>query len=99
MKAIDLTGKQIGYWTVIARADNDGHGNTCWRCGCKCGTEKVVIGIVLRDGRSQSCGCLKHEVTIERSTKHGHATAGIISPTYHSWASMIARCTNPNNKR
>lgn len=25
---------------------------------------------------------------------HGH-TAGKFSPTYHSWASMIQRCTNP----
>ena len=26
--------------------------------------------------------------------KHGHTTGGF-SPTYHSWASMIQRCTNP----
>lgn len=26
---------------------------------------------------------------------HGH-TAGKFSPTYHSWASMLQRCTNPN---
>ena len=25
---------------------------------------------------------------------HGHTTGGV-SPTYHSWASMIQRCTNP----
>lgn len=99
MNPIDMTGEQLGYWTVIERAANDGHGNTCWRCRCKCGAEKVVVGTVLRDGRSQSCGCLKRETTVERSTKHGHATAGVISPTYHSWASMVARCTNPNNKR
>jgi hypothetical protein len=28
-------------------------------------------------------------------TTHGHTT-GKFSPTYHSWASMIQRCTNPN---
>lgn len=29
--------------------------------------------------------------------KHGHAEQGI-SPTYHSWAGMKARCTNPNHQ-
>ena len=28
---------------------------------------------------------------------HGHAT-GKLSPTYHSWAAMIKRCTNPNSQ-
>ncbi len=37
-------------------------------------------------------------MVIARSTKHGHATNGI-SPTYHSWASMLARCDNPKNTR
>lgn len=38
-------------------------------------------------------------MTIARSTKHGHATAGVITPTYHSWSGMKARCLNPSNKR
>ena len=29
--------------------------------------------------------------------KHGHAVNGI-SPTYHSWAGMKARCTNPKHR-
>lgn len=28
--------------------------------------------------------------------KHGHSGRGGFSPEYHSWASMIQRCTNPN---
>lgn len=28
-------------------------------------------------------------------TKHGHCTNGI-TPTYHSWASMVSRCTDTN---
>jgi len=43
-----------------------------------------------------SCGCAKLELLINRSTKHGHATNGI-SPTYHSWAGMNARCSNPRH--
>lgn len=29
---------------------------------------------------------------------HGHATGGVISPTYHSWAGMVARCTNEKHR-
>ena len=28
---------------------------------------------------------------------HGHTTGGF-SPTYHSWAAMLQRCTNPNRR-
>lgn len=32
------------------------------------------------------------------SPKHGHATGGVITPTYYSWAGMVARCTNRKHK-
>lgn len=96
MHIIDLTGQEIGYWTVLEQAGTTPSGQTLWRCRCKCGTEKVVIGIVLRDKRSQSCGCLKREVTAERSTTHGHTLLGKQSPTYQTWADMLRRCRDPN---
>ena len=37
------------------------------------------------------------DTTITR-TSHGHARRGKFSPTYHSWASMHQRCTNPGTK-
>lgn len=98
MHIIDLTGQQLGYWTVIEQAGVTERQSTLWRCRCKCGVEKVVIGIVLRDGRSQSCGCLKLEVLVKRSTKHGHANAGKVSPTYQSWNDMHRRCSDPNRE-
>lgn len=30
--------------------------------------------------------------------KHGHTNGRVFSPTYHSWASMIVRCSNPKRK-
>ncbi len=98
MKVIDLTGKKVGRWPLLERAQNSPARGTMWLCECECGTRKIVNGIVLRGQKSLSCGCLKMEILIARSTKHGHATNGI-SPTYHTWAGMIARCSNPKNKR
>ncbi len=97
MRAIDLTGQSVGRWTVLDRAENSAAGGTMWRCRCACGVERTINGIVLRDARSKSCGCLKSEVTTARSTKHGHANTGALTPTYHSWVAMTQRCTNPKN--
>lgn len=96
MKPIDLTGTRFHRWSVIGRATNTKQGQAQWFCRCDCGTERILKSIVIRRGISKSCGCLKREGLINRSTKHGHATNGI-SQTYHSWAGMIARCTDTNH--
>lgn len=96
MHVIDLTGQRFTRWTVIRRTQNTTQGQARWLCRCDCGTEAVMLSILLRHGISRSCGCLKRERHALRSTKHGHATNGI-SPTYHSWAGMVARCTNPRH--
>lgn len=57
-KLIDLTGQDFGYWHVIKRAENSKQGNVQWLCQCKCGTKRNVDGSRLREGNSQSCGCL-----------------------------------------
>lgn len=35
----------------------------------------------------------------QRHMTHGHARDGKHSPTWHSWANMVQRCTNPKNPR
>ena len=49
-------GLQFGNWTVIGRAvlKNKRHYS---HCRCVCGTERDVLNINLRSGRSASCGC------------------------------------------
>ena len=51
---IDLIGKRIGRLIVTAYAQD-----RKWSCVCDCGARVVVNGQCLRQGRSQSCGCLK----------------------------------------
>lgn len=36
---IDLTGKQIGYLTVIQKLDERKNGSCLWLCKCDCGNE------------------------------------------------------------
>jgi hypothetical protein len=63
------------------------------RARCECGTDALIpFG---QWGVTRSCGCLKRETTIARSTKHGMAD----SSEYDIWAAMIQRATNPKNAR
>jgi hypothetical protein len=99
VRAIDLTGKVIGRWTVLRRAENNAAGGTQWECRCECDTIKTIGGAVLRDGRSQSCGCRKIDIVVTRSTKHGHSPSeGGVSRTYSTWAGMVQRCTDSNQR-
>ena len=99
MHAIDLLGQKFHRWTVLARAPNIPQGQAQWLCRCECGTERVLKSILIRRGISHSCGCWRRDNNIAVWTKHGHNKVGARSPTYETWASMIARCTNPKNKR
>lgn len=51
-----MTGHRFGRWSVLSY-EGDGK----WACRCDCGNEAVVIGANLRNGRSESCGCLFRE--------------------------------------
>jgi hypothetical protein len=95
----DLSNKRFGRWTVLAihperyRWKNPaGMRQTTavlWLCRCDCGTERAVFGISLRNGRSQSCGCVGRK----KRTKHGLSR----SRAYKVWSAMKDRCLNPRN--
>jgi hypothetical protein len=98
---VDLTNQTIGRFFVISRAENTARGRAQWSCQCSCGTTKIVENGYLRTAQKRnlmiSCGCYKSESTKKRLTKHGHTVSGKPSPTFHSWAGMTARCTNPKH--
>lgn len=97
MKSINITGGKYGRWTVLSRADNTSTGQSQWLCKCECGTIKILKSILIRRGISKSCGCLRLEVQSKMNYRHGHAVNGI-SPTYHTWAGMKARCNYSKHK-
>jgi hypothetical protein len=58
-RAADLTGENIGYWTLITRhlsAYPSGRKNTSYTCRCACGVERVIGYFSLKKGDSISCG-------------------------------------------
>lgn len=63
-KFIDLTGQKFGRLTVIERAKNYKSGQSRWLCKCDCGNEKVIAVGNLKNGHTQSCGCLRKNANI-----------------------------------
>lgn len=61
---IDLTNQKFGKLTVIKRVSKPNNVNqnrqyAFWLCQCECGNTCVVNGTYLRNGDTQSCGCIK----------------------------------------
>lgn len=89
---IDISGQRFGRLTVtqflgVLRRE------AVWLCSCDCGENVQVKGANLRSGNTRSCGCLRHEDTIERFTKHGL----VGTKAYYCWGNMLNRCRNPKN--
>lgn len=96
-KFVNLEGRTFKRLTVIERAEDyvspKGHRVIQWLCKCECGNAIITVGSSLRRGATTSCGCFHKEKLLEMTRTHGHAEKGL-SPTYVSYQSMIARCTN-----
>lgn len=81
---------RYGRLTVVGPEIKNGF--TQWRCRCDCGNEITTRGTFLRTGNTQSCGCLRRDLTAAlgrvKSRKHGLSH----TPEYRIWHSMRARC-------
>lgn len=87
-RLIDLTGQRFGRWVVLGNAGRDKNGLTQWLCRCDCGNEVVVLGINLKKGRTQSCGCLQREQMVAKKTTHGLRFTRL----YRIWSHIKDRC-------
>lgn len=76
----------------MSRAENSKLGNTRFNCLCDCGVERSFSSGNLRNGTSQSCGCLRDELVSARRLKHGLTK----TPEYRAWIAMRNRCANPD---
>ena len=89
MKAIDLVGRKFGKLTVLRRAENKGQ-QVAFECICECGKSKVIRSVSLLTSDTKSCGCARSEKMRLEKTTHGYFK----SPTYNSYRSMLARCSD-----
>lgn len=96
-RRFNLIGQTFNRLTVIAFLEQKGS-IVYWQCRCICGALRKARSGELRSGLRKSCGCLRREQTIRRSTTHGQATRrNRSSNTYSSWSSAKRRCHNPTD--
>ena len=95
---IDLTGNRYGRWTVIKIEGRTSSGGSAWLCECDCGTKRVVSGSSLKQGLSNSCGCLgkehREKAAADAARKHG----GKNERLYNVWQGIKERCCNKRSK-
>ena len=98
MKKIDLTGQRFGRLLVIREAGRK-NGHVAWLCKCDCGNEVVINGAYLRNGKSQSCGCLVVYLVTERNTLHGYwKSHGRLMTSIRNHIQFIRDATLSNHK-
>lgn len=56
---VSLVGNRYGRLLVVERVENNRFGHVCYRCKCDCGGETIVDAANLRNGNTNSCGCVK----------------------------------------
>lgn len=93
-KAEDLTGHRFGRIVVEAR-DFSYKKAAYWICKCDCGNSTTVQSTHLRNGATQSCGCLNKENVRKRQTAHGSSRSRL----YRTWQSMKDRCYREKHRQ
>lgn len=91
-KLIDLSNKRFGRLVVVQRTENSKKGEVNWLCKCDCGGIKIAQGNHLREGSTNSCGCLEKENRFEMNKTHG----GTYERLYGVWLGIRKRCFNEN---
>lgn len=91
---VTKVGDVFGLLTVKEPKGRDSYSKFMWLCACTCGTETVVRDNNLRQGKVESCSCLRRQLTSERNTKHGFGS----TPEAQAWRDMKKRCLNPEDK-
>jgi len=84
------SGERYGRLTVVRDL-----GSRHVECLCDCGTVKIAVRKYLRNGDTQSCGCLHKERVRSVFRKHGDTGSRL----YRIWKGMRTRTMNPNRSQ
>ncbi len=95
-KRLNLAGQRFGR-LVVKSFSHVSKKRRYWRCFCDCGNIKIAMVSNLRKGATNSCGCLRSEVTskLRPGIIHDMSRTGI----YRIWKNMRERCRNFHNLR
>lgn len=92
-KHTNLMGMRFGKLTVLRSVGRDKNRNIIWECICDCGNKTIVTATHLRNNKTKSCGCYRHDNFVIINTIHGLKN----HPLYTVWKGIKQRCYNKNN--
>lgn len=90
----NIIGDRYGRLTVTEFFGVAKDRHSLWKCQCDCGAEIVAAGQNLKSGATQSCGCLRKEITKTQFSKHGMSHSSI----EYIRSGMVSRCSNPKHR-
>lgn len=90
-KVKDLTGKRFGK-LVVQKFVGIEKRRAIFQCKCDCGNKKNIVGQLLSNGHTRSCGCLAVNNTDQ--TTHGLSK----TPLYNVWCGIKYRCYNEKSQ-
>jgi len=85
---VNLVGQTFGRWKVVALAQGK-RPPTKWVCKCECGSIRKVRAGSLLNGHTQSCGCLRTEIT---------SAVNRLRPFESRYNQLVGRCQAKNRK-
>lgn len=91
-KIDNMQGRTIGRLTFKEYVGLIDH-HAIWLCDCSCGNECLAKASSVKSGITSSCGCLAHEILMNRNVKHNCAYL----PIYKKYHNMIRRCYDKKN--
>lgn len=94
-KIDDLTGQRFGRLKVTNKHEAR-NTTTYWLCECECGKFKWIDAKSLKNGESQSCGCLSAELASERGKNLGENLFNSYKEKYLYDKTNIAVISNKN---
>jgi hypothetical protein len=93
-EVVDITGNKYGKLLVINREGRNKSNKITWKCRCDCGKEVIVTGNNLKNGHTQSCGCLHKEADLRKAKRNNMSETKLGK----AWYNMIYRATSPKNR-
>ena len=69
-----IVGLKFGRLVVNYKCDYTRKKLSVFHCTCDCGKECEICGTYLINGHTKSCGCLKHDITVQRLSKSNKYT-------------------------
>lgn len=92
-----MRGQKFGRLTAIEPTDKRRNRCVVWRFRCDCGKIVERVGSDVRNGDTQSCGCLHDELASERGKTISRTHGGYYDRLHRVWTGMLTRCRNSNH--